>query len=296
MNKKWGYVHLLFCLLLFYSFPLFSLPIGNNNVQLVDFTITEKTKEFVLNEGVEYRYGLAMTVTYMIPDDVLRSNFIDREYIIDKYSRSPSSWHNYEDHFYGLNLVNATRNVYNAFVDALKSQNWDDAAMYYGVLAHYIADASDPFNAYGEIDDYYNESLAFEIFLDLNAEYIFQYIYNTRHIISKSDIADIETGLKELNIKSQSAFDVVVEAVRNNDTASLLYELKILGYEATVLLYTIVLNAFDQAGLNEVVALVIRASPYLAYVVGVIFIAIFVHYAMKKVGWLPIRRGLREER
>lgn len=242
--------------------------------------------QFVENESSAYRRNLAEVVAFMIPDDVVRKEFTDRMYIIDVYSTDPSNWKNPKDHIYHENLLDAVEWSYKMLVYYLRRSDWENAVKFYGILAHYIGDCSDPFNTNNITEEIYNDSLVYEIFLELESDTIFQNILQAQMTLDRAiNVYDIKETAKTLCEFSKSSLNSVLNAIKENDTARLVYEISKLSRKATEILYAILIKSFNDGNVSEIDRLLQRwwTIPLITSFIAIIILYVWEIRRRKKI-------------
>jgi len=206
------------------------------------------SSEFVRNESTSFRSGLALTVVELLPDDALRSRFLGYDYLIAEYARAPAEWNDTSSHF--NHLLDNVLYLHKALIDAMNRNNWTLIAMMYGVLAHYVGDCADPFNVVGVNDSNINQSVVYELFIDVWAGELFDRILDKyRGRVEEKD--NITRAVEELIDYSRKKYGGVIDAVDRNDTAMLLSIVDSLASRAVVVLYSVLMNAIKNSELAK---------------------------------------------
>lgn len=230
----------------------------------------DKDIVYIENESVNWRIGIAITTASLIKDDVLRSYFTDRAYIIEKYSSAPKNWANPSDH---RNITEAFIWNYEEFIKYLKKSDWDTAVKYYSVMAHYLGDAADPYSVEPS-----NETIQkiYETYLELVSGDVFSYIFATKTTLDLKKIDEIEETISDLIKTTKSYKQQCDTAIKENDTATLDYIINTLAKKSVTTLYGILLKAFDESGIGKISRVIYRYSMILftASVAAIILVAV----------------------
>ena len=213
-----------------------------------DLSVQEK---IIRMESPAWRIAIAFTAASYIPDDKIREQFSVRRIIISKYASEPSEWGNYKDHFSKLDLVEAVWYNYQMFVYYLSVEDYSNATKFYGILAHYIGDASDPINSMNYTD---NSTLkyakAYEGALDNSSAEIFS-IYSYAYTPNAKPTIDVNRTVRELIAKAEGVIDSVKRYVDEKDYEALSFLASELAEKALNSMISILLSAIQESGLAD---------------------------------------------
>jgi len=226
-------------MVLLLTIVLFSHLVKSIDVSSVDISV----------ESDDYRCCLAITVIQLIPDDKLKQKFVAQDYLIMEYAKKPKEFEDPQSHN-GSYLLDNIMYGYESLIDAMNYGNWTLIAMRYGVLSHWVGDASDPFNVVSVNQTTIEHMRVYEQFIDIWSDDIFEGILD-KYKAQIEEEKNITRAIEELINNAKRKFASVVTAINNNDTAMLLHISETLASEAVKVLYTIVMNAIKNSELAK---------------------------------------------
>ncbi len=231
-------------------------------------------EEYITMESIEYRSNLALAVAMLIPDDIIRQHFMMHDYLIRRYAIEPSKWNDYQAHF-PPNLINNAKETYEQLVNVLRRENWTEVAMVYGVLAHWIGDLSDPFNVNSTFDnDTYYSAIMYEAYLNVTSGAIFSNLLQISSALDLKIAESIDAELNKLLVFAKSRREEIIKAIRENNTALLEYNVRLLSEKALLVLYGILMKALTDSGISTVNKTILRwwHISFAAIIVSIIVI------------------------